>query len=273
MSKRVFAVVLALSMMFTSVVLASDSAVTEAEQSAVGESIDQRMELLDYGYTLEEIELLGSEALILAASISSGLISAQEAIDLKPKLLEFAVSEREKPRGGGIVSPIPLVPVRGPAIPKPDDYQPYDGQTRFTMTSPPITVYLNGSEGDQSKLSWPLLFYDDIVYLPMSYDMGRYMNLSILWDELKGLEIEGVDSYEDNIESLHTFSMDNSFPVETLLFDFDVKINARFIDSLYPCVRYRDIIYLPMTWDITQFLQWDIAYQDNTLYIHSRESE
>ncbi len=115
---------------------------------------------------------------------------------------------------------------------------------------PKFNVTLNGVKMDNAYRRYPLITYNDITYLPMTYYDARLLELETLWDNYKRqltiFRTEGHINYvEDRIESRNKDSYYAITP------SFKIMVNNKYIDNNreeYPLLLFRDITYFPLTW-------------------------
>ena len=63
----------------------------------------------------------------------------------------------------------------------------------ITATQTDYGVYINGSSYVYDT-SWPLLKYNDIVYIPMTYSFAQALDLSISWSQETGLSVSSKNA-------------------------------------------------------------------------------
>lgn len=135
----------------------------------------------------------------------------------------------------------------------------------------PYKVVLNGRIY-REKGGYPALFYNNVVYIPMTYDIG----------EAVGRTIEWVDGYEQNVllltekESEHIIVKntinENEIKSQTVIAEIAdctvaicMKENLNLIrgTAKYPLLRYKDIIYIPLTWkNIVGNFGWSYTFDE-----------
>lgn len=135
----------------------------------------------------------------------------------------------------------------------------------------PFEVLINESSYIDGE-TYPSLFYNNVVYIPMTYDVG----------ECVGRTIEWVDGYEQDVLLLTEKESENII-VKNTLSDNEIKpqtVSAEISDCTvavcvaenlnlirgteeYPLLRYKDIIYIPLTWEnIVGNFGWSYTFDE-----------
>ena len=143
------------------------------------------------------------------------------------------------------------------------------------VTLPPIEVLINDTNIDSTVASYPFLFYNNIVYFPLTYINCQNLGLDVLWDDYEGLSVFRVTYRgwnEDNKPlplDIYGTATNTSTDFATLP-DCRIRVNGSSINSnrAYPFFSYRDVLYMPLTWDfIVDAFNWDYAFSSGTLRI------
>ena len=114
-------------------------------------------------------------------------------------------------------------------------------------------VTLNGqviTYEENTYHQYPVLFYKEIVYFPMTYHDCRYLGLTTNWDnDTKTLYIEKSNitcAYKD-----YKWEWKNDKRNIVNICDFNIVVNGKEIDNSkeeYPLLTFRDVTYSPLTW-------------------------
>lgn len=128
---------------------------------------------------------------------------------------------------------------------------------------PKFNVSFNGTNVESSNRQFPLIVYNDITYVPMTYYDCRYLGLTTMWEnETRTLYIEKNDitcAYRD-----YAWQWENAESFNSGICDFNIVINQTNIDNSqeeYPLLTYRDVTYLPLTWKIAaEEFGWDYLF-------------
>ncbi|WP_242972855.1 hypothetical protein [Anaeromicrobium sediminis] len=124
-------------------------------------------------------------------------------------------------------------------------------EVKVTLVNYPVQI--NGVTIDNSKQKYPIISYNNITYLPLTWNNGQALGFRPKWrEESKSLHIyleETEGKLEQELLKEETNSSEKSYTCEKV--DFDVYIDYYLVsgDSEYPVLNYKGIIYLPLTSD------------------------
>ncbi|WP_405449372.1 DUF5050 domain-containing protein [Paenibacillus sp. HJGM_3] len=117
------------------------------------------------------------------------------------------------------------------------------------VTLPDFSVNLNGNPVDNAYREYPLLVYQDITYIPMTWYDARLLGLTASWSPEGGLNIQQspvTSVYKPNLtERRNTGAYTAVVPATA------VTVNGITIDNSkeeYPLLSFRDVTYFPLTW-------------------------
>ena len=124
------------------------------------------------------------------------------------------------------------------------------------VTLPAFNVTLNGVTVDQTHNKYPLLVYNDITYVPMTYYDARLLGLSTAWDNKDGLEVAPLSFIPDahtaqSQYKSYTTDQTNQKSYTASTAQFKIKVAGQVIDNSkeeYPLLVFRDVTYFPLTW-------------------------
>ena len=126
---------------------------------------------------------------------------------------------------------------------------PAEAAKSVSVTLPTFDVTLNGQVIENDNRQYPLLVYNNITYVPMTYYDCRFLGLETTWNQKDGLGIIKSDLtgayYED------TVGKKNSRRSTAQIVSGTVKVNGKTINNAsekYPLLLYRDVTYFPLTW-------------------------
>ena len=107
---------------------------------------------------------------------------------------------------------------------------------------------------ENRKRVYPYLEYRGITYFPMTWhDAGR-LNYYPAWDGDR-LDLKSRDYLQEyDVMETEPFE-ENHVLVSPAAYDIYVNGEKLVLSSTYPPFSYRDITYIPMTWEITQQLK------------------
>ncbi len=153
-----------------------------------------------------------------------------------------------------------------------------------TVEIPGFPVTVNEVEYNSKYSEYPFLIYNDITYMPMTYDFARYMGLNIIFDTSavfhKGEMILNIANGERTASELGQYlkEEENKVSYEAVIPDYHTYISFEKKEcdnsSLYPVFNFNGVTYIPLTWNITHtLLDWDYSFDnDRGLIINSEEA-
>lgn len=121
---------------------------------------------------------------------------------------------------------------------------------------------------------YPVLLYKNITYIPMTSSMCNELYLSIAFTSEDGLYIArggGRGNIGERAQVLGSIDYKNTADgrVTAVIPDYPVYINGRkYENAEYPCLNFRDITYLPLTYDIAvNEFDFDFAFDGDKKHI------
>lgn len=118
-----------------------------------------------------------------------------------------------------------------------------------------VSVYkqglvLNGVNVNSSALEYPMLFFKEVVYLPISKEMGVQSGFVTKWDETtKTLTIEKA---EPKTAALPSGVYAHPDKVKARVSTNPVALGTTVMKTgEFPVLVYRDVTYVPLTWELT----------------------
>lgn len=145
----------------------------------------------------------------------------------------------------------------------------FGAENDIVASTSPFKVHINESSYVENA-AYPALFYNNVVYIPMTYGVGECTDRHIEWvngyeqnvllltEKESNKNITKTDISENNTES-HT--------VQATADDCTVAVcNGEYLDFIkgtekYPLLRYNDIVYLPLTWkNIVEKFGWQYTF-------------
>lgn len=117
-----------------------------------------------------------------------------------------------------------------------------------SVTVPSFPVTLNGQAIDYAAEEYPLLFYRDITYLPLTWYGCRLLGLQTSWSWDEGLVIA---TSQTSAYRATPATSSNAGRLTATIATGKITLNGTVIDNLsqtYPFLLFRDVTYLPMTW-------------------------
>ncbi|MDQ0897414.1 hypothetical protein [Paenibacillus sp. V4I7] len=142
--------------------------------------------------------------------------------------------------------------------------------TAIRASIPKFPLTLNGTSLDQSYSHYPFLFYNDITYMPMTWNNLQVLNIEYEWSDETGLTIWQNRNYPPPIQASpveQDLSKERNSSSHTAhLADFPIQISGTQIDNSeepFPFLTFRDITYVPLTWRFAhEMLHLDLAWNE-----------
>lgn len=124
-------------------------------------------------------------------------------------------------------------------------------------------IVLSGNKVDNSALQYPILSYNYITYVPMTYNTARTLGLETEWDGSSLWIAEKGDAIFTN-DVAGSNILGQSGAVKKV--DFNVYINGQLLtqDGSYPFLDYKGVTYLPLTSDVANKLNLSVQWNDTT---------
>lgn len=136
---------------------------------------------------------------------------------------------------------------------------------RMTATLPAFPVTVNGQVIDNSSAQYPLFLYKDITYVPMTYNLCRFLGLVTAWDGANSTFSLRVSSVQgDYVPDTGHNRKSNTISISRL--SCNVAVNGVLIplqdwqEEEYPLVSYNDIVYFPLTFSNMQNFGWESSW-------------
>ena len=126
---------------------------------------------------------------------------------------------------------------------------PAEAAKSVPVTLPTFDVTLNGTVVENNNRQYPLLVYNNITYVPMTYYDCRFLGLETAWNQKDGLGIKKSDltgAYYD-----YKTAKKNNKRGTAQIASGKIKVNGKEIHNAsekYPLLLYRDVTYFPLTW-------------------------
>lgn len=124
-------------------------------------------------------------------------------------------------------------------------------QQKVKVELPKFDVSLNENIIDNTEEKYPFIVYNDITYIPMTWDLSNAIGLKTSWNSESGLSIQPKDTVTLFVPKSQ--GANDLFKKYTAtVVDFPVTINGKTIDNSkteYPLLNFRNVTYFPMTWN------------------------
>ncbi len=139
----------------------------------------------------------------------------------------------------------------------------------FQVSFPSFPVSINGTVMDMKHSEYPLLVYNDITYIPMTWNNAAALGLSIEWGSDNGLSLKKLDACLPLKQDLISDRTPIDYSLNAMQAPFPISINEQRINTMdpYPLLVYRNVTYFPMTWRFTNDeFGWQTSWDEDEGY-------
>ena len=158
------------------------------------------------------------------------------------------------------------------------------GNNMVSISLPEFEIKMNNVTIENDMRKYPFIVYNDITYVPMTYQDSKFLGLNTDWNKYNGLNICKIDSVWKKSPEMQAFtyspemqSVENISKDQASISMGDIKINGEQIDvnsirdAEYPILVYRDVTYFPLTWHYAvEEFEWEYSFDSiNGLIIRS----
>ena len=116
---------------------------------------------------------------------------------------------------------------------------------------PGFDVTINDKKVENEKEEYPFIQYNNITYIPMTWDMTKVLGLSSTWQNETGLNITKAKTRTILLPQGGFINrVDKKY--DATIVEFPVMVNGKIIDNLtetYPLLNFKGVTYFPMTYD------------------------
>ncbi|QSX05603.1 hypothetical protein JYG23_13140 [Sedimentibacter sp. zth1] len=141
---------------------------------------------------------------------------------------------------------------------------------------PSFDITINNVIFDNQHAAYPFIVYNDITYAPLTYNLCRELGVTTGWDIKKGLYLAQYKDYSFGYKPDLGGNFKRGANYTATIPNFSVLLNGVNINSeleeyLYPVLLFKNVTYLPLTWENVYYeFGWDIAWDSkNGLKINS----
>lgn len=114
---------------------------------------------------------------------------------------------------------------------------------------PDFEVRLNGQRIENQDREYPLLVYNNITYVPMTWYDSRFLGLEANWSRGEGLTIKKSLVTSSYIPYKSDYMNTTTYTAEVI--SSTINVNGKSIDNSkeeYPLLTFRNVTYFPLTW-------------------------
>lgn len=148
------------------------------------------------------------------------------------------------------------------------------------VSIPQFNVTLNGRQIDSAHEKYPLLHYKGIVYLPITA-YSEFLGISCTWNEQsKSYYVKKVDTISEAATTAKQSTKNRAYYSAQIInnsvhiLHYPEPITVENPVAEYPILKFRDVLYFPLTWQYTHdVFGWEYQWAEQLgLSIDSRES-
>jgi len=133
-----------------------------------------------------------------------------------------------------------------------------DARRDVAVVLPEYPTVIAGMDIYNPALEYPVFTYNDVCYIPMTYDLCEKLSLSVGFDTEKGLFITNYTTpYPEECDTAPFGRTDfENIPKKTYnaqVAEYPIYLNGLLLDNLnaeYPVLNIRDITYFPLTYEM-----------------------
>lgn len=127
----------------------------------------------------------------------------------------------------------------------------FAGEETVNIKITDMDVNINGNLINNSTEPYPFINYNDITYIPMTWDLATSLGLEVKWNgSTQTLEISKRDDMTVYQQTGYTLN-DIKSSYKARIVKNKVIVNGVEIDNTntdYPVLNFRDVTYFPLTW-------------------------
>ncbi|BEP27704.1 M6 family metalloprotease domain-containing protein [Helicovermis profundi] len=141
---------------------------------------------------------------------------------------------------------------------------PTYAESKYSFIKPSFMITINDVQVENDNTNYPLLIYNDITYLPMTWNNSKSLGLEVRFDD-KNIYINNTNySYKFVNESVEKKTIGNfiaNLPKRNIIVN-GIKIENE--NQKFPVLMYNDILYFPLTYTyINNIFKFEISYAVN----------
>ncbi len=116
---------------------------------------------------------------------------------------------------------------------------------------------------------YPNVLYNDIIYVPLTYYKANLLNLTVKLENNTIFIDKGEPLAPKLISDGTVISENENKNIFFKKAPFDIVIcGEKYNNAEYSCLFFRDIIYLPLTWNVTvEILGWEYSFDGKALIL------
>ncbi|GAU78573.1 YHYH domain-containing protein [Fusibacter sp. 3D3] len=138
-----------------------------------------------------------------------------------------------------------------------------NNETQYYIANlPEFNIQLNDTIIDNNNSKYPIIFYKNIAYMPLTWDLLKSVGFDLSIDSEGNITIaengEAV-AFKDTIDALNASEFNVAYFEKNVYFD-----GKSVTDEAYQNLYYKDIAYIPLTWNnCSNILRLNIEIEDS----------
>ncbi|MDF2925459.1 MAG: hypothetical protein K0R57_4373 [Paenibacillaceae bacterium] len=148
--------------------------------------------------------------------------------------------------------------------------QPAAAADKVKVTLPQYPVVINGITVDNAHSPYPMIHYQGITYVPMTWDFSRAIGVESVWNPSTGLSVRQMGYTSGALAPLIgdepvVNNMAQGYNARVV--DYPVVVHGQAVSASaqYPLLEFREITYFPLTWHYAvEEFNWELSWGDST---------
>jgi len=143
----------------------------------------------------------------------------------------------------------------------------YSSSNNIVATIPNYSIKINNTWIDNQSRKYPILSYKSITYIPLTYNVCSALGISSNWSSARGLSLTRGNkaTYTEPVIEYDIFAYNLSGKNVPVTLPGNMTVNGTWFANAqqeYPFIEYRDITYMPLTWNNVYYqfglsMTWD----------------
>ena len=134
----------------------------------------------------------------------------------------------------------------------------------YEFIKPRFDIVINGVKVENSNTTYPLFLYNNITYIPMTWNNSKSLGLRVTFDK-ENIYInstnEGYKFVNSSNDTINQEKFYASLPKRNI---FVNNVRMDNMNSKYPILIYKDILYFPLTYHyIHDVFKFEISYSND----------
>lgn len=117
---------------------------------------------------------------------------------------------------------------------------------------PNTLVKIDGVNINTANAEYPPLLFNNITYIPITFDITSYLDINYNWTDASNLKFSRAIGLKNTKQFTQQFTNGSSWggkSVEIIKVNKGIIANELWVSNTYPVINYKDINYIPLTYD------------------------